>query len=145
MGKFVLALFIGLLVSQTAGALDLRLVNNNQYLYLTGKIENGDAARVRQTIKQAGPSVEALMLRSGGGSMYESIQIGTLAYDMMLNTFSPPAPNYCSQEDSRWGIGQTPCTCVSGCFLIWMGGVNRYGTVVGMHRPWDISGSMGQK
>jgi hypothetical protein len=32
---------------------------------------------------------------------------------------------------------------VSGCFLIWIGGVNRYGVILGMHRPWDVSRTMG--
>jgi hypothetical protein len=116
----------------------------NAYLYIIGKIEPGDAGRVRDTIKRYGAGIEALMLRSPGGSMYDSIEIGTLASDLMLNTFAPYAPNYCANEDARWGIAGAPCTCVSGCFLIWMGGVNRYGTVVGMHRPWDMSGTMGR-
>jgi hypothetical protein len=127
-----------------ADAVDLRLVNHNTLLYVIGKIEAGDAARVRDVLRKAGPSVEALILRSVGGSMYDSMEIGTLAYDLMLNTFAPYAPNYCATDDAGWGISRVPCTCVSGCFLIWMGGVNRYGTVVGMHRPWDTSGTMGK-
>jgi hypothetical protein len=140
-----------LMIVSTIEAAELRLIRicpdkscDIAYLYIIGKIEPGDAERVRQTIRNYGPGIEALMLRSPGGSMYDSMQIGTLASDLMLNTFAPPAPNYCANEDTRWGITNAPCTCLSGCFLIWMGGVNRYGTVVGMHRPWDTTGNMGR-
>jgi hypothetical protein len=109
-----------------------------------GKIERGDAARFRDVIGRNGPAVEALFLRSPGGSMYDSIEIGTLAHDLMLDTYAPYYAGNCQFDDSRWGIHNAPCTCVSGCFLIWMSGVNRYGVIVGMHRPWDTSGDMGR-
>lgn len=135
-----------------ACALDLRVVRScpdgscdHALLYLIGKIESGDASRVRDKLKQHGSGISALTLRSGGGSMYESIKIGTLASELMLDTYAPYYPNNCNAEDKRWGITDAPCTCVSGCFLIWMGGVNCSGIVVGMHRPWDTTGDMGQK
>jgi hypothetical protein len=28
------------------------------------------------------------------------------------------------------------CTCTSACFLIWVGGMGRYGTWIGVHRPF---------
>jgi len=112
------------------------------YIYVIGKIEPGDGARFRQVVKATGPSIDSLFLRSPGGSMYDSIQIGTLTHELMLDTYAPQTN--CGSDDNRFGINNAPCTCLSGCFLIWMGGVNRYGVTIGMHRPWDQSGNMGQ-
>jgi hypothetical protein len=54
-------------------AAELRLVNDNTLLYLIGKIEPGDGTRVREAVRAAGPTLETLMLRSVGGSMYDSM------------------------------------------------------------------------
>ena len=146
----ILAALASLILSSIAFGAEFRVVqlclerSCPANLYIIGKIEPGDGARFREVVRRTGPGIEALILRSVGGSMHDSIEIGTLASDLMLNTFAPHAPNWCPNDDTRWGVYNAPCTCVSGCFLIWMGGVNRYGTVVGMHRPWDTTGNMGQ-
>jgi hypothetical protein len=116
----------------------------NAWIYVVGKIEAGDGDRFREVVRRIGPAIDALVLRSPGGSMYDSIKIGTIAYDLMLDTYAPYRSGECASDDNRWGVYNAPCTCLSGCFLIWMGGVNRYGVIVGMHRPWDQSGSLGR-
>lgn len=129
---------------------------DNANLYIIGKINTGDAAHVMKVLEEYGPGIGSLYLRSPGGSMYESIRIGTMANELMLNTFAPssitqcgrtkyctnPRAN-CTPEHKQLGVTKAYCTCLSGCFLIWIGGVNRYGDIVGMHRPWDTSRKMG--
>lgn len=149
-------LFIALLlISAThTQAAELRVVKTegclgpcNPYpaeLYIIGTIEPGDAARVTQTIKDYGPGIWGLELRSIGGSMYNSIQIGALAKKLMLTTLAPITRDRCASEDSQNNIHNAPCTCLSGCFLIWLGGIQRIGLIIGMHRPWDTSHNMGQ-
>src|SRR5262249_35088438 len=148
----LLHLFSISIISSSASGADLQVVKTcsdcDAYLYIIGKIEVGDDQRVDALLRQHGPSVSAIMLRSIGGSMYDSINIGTLARQLLLDTFAPyyPASGFqrsCHDDDRPFGVSGAPCTCVSGCFLIWLGGVHRYGVIVGMHRPWDTSRKMG--
>jgi hypothetical protein len=112
-------------------------------IYIIGQINPGDAERFKQVLKAAGPTASLLYLRSPGGNMYESIEIGTIVKKLMLVTMAPIKEIGCSEDATR-GIYNAPCTCLSGCFLIWLGGIARTGNAVGMHRPWDTAHNMGK-
>jgi hypothetical protein len=140
---------LSLVPTRTTFAAEFRVVwpcpnGCNAYIYVIGTIESGDGDKFRDVIRRTGPAIDSLFLRSPGGSMYDSIKIGTIASDLMIDTYAPYGAGQCSNHDSRFGVYNAPCTCVSGCFLIWMGGLNRYGITVGMHRPWDMGKTMGK-
>jgi hypothetical protein len=149
MMRILTAIFLSLLFCHTSFAADIQIRRSvctqpcdGADIYIIGQIRAGDAEKFKQVVKAAGPAASLIYLRSSGGDMYESIQIGLIAKKLMLVTMAPLKEVGCSQDATR-GVYNAPCVCLSGCFLIWLGGVTRTGNAVGMHRPWDTSHNMG--
>lgn len=140
--------------------------HNTVGITITGELVMGDDERFKDVVLRAlrsGRSVESVHIYSPGGSSVAGMEIGRQIRLLRANTF---APSYEDGEfkcaiDSRlsdlnqWTggslgmIGYNPstragderCGCESACFLIWVGGVGRYGQRVGVHRvyirPYD--------
>lgn len=77
---------------------------NRISLYVSGPIKEGDYARFRNAIVQAG-SVDELLLDSPGGDLFEAIEIGRMIRSRGLATHIP---------DGAY--------CVSACNFLFMGG-----------------------
>lgn len=113
---------------------------------LTGRIEPGDAQKLRRALRQPIPqgwSFGRLLLDSPGGNVAAAIEIANVVRQALLYTSmgrvvsaQPPAP---SRIDAY--------SCVSACFLVWVAGAQRISTSflsprspdgtseIGLHRP----------
>ena len=117
-------------------------------IQLTGRIEQGDASRLRSVLQQ--PLLEgwhygALLLESPGGSVNAALEVAALVRKALLNTTTFRPPKDIHREDGY----QWRRKCVSACFLIWVAGAERVtmthsfsrgGTSetsdIGLHRPY---------
>jgi hypothetical protein len=126
-------------------------------MLLQGPIEPGDAQKFSMFLKAHHPFVSRLYLSSPGGSVADAIAIGRLTRAALIETRAPDhnffggdwrAGNFDTRPGSgilyigRWGRADNrvlcrgpSCNCASACFLIWAGGWERWGSVLGIHRP----------
>lgn len=139
---------------------------NTVGITITGELVMGDDDRFKEVVLKAlrsGRSVESVHIYSPGGSSVAGMEIGRQIRLLRANTFAPIYEDgeFKCAIDSRlsglnqWtggslGImgynpntraGDERCGCESACFLIWVGGVGRYGQRIGVHRvylrPYD--------
>jgi hypothetical protein len=119
---------------------NIRLITNKHGVHtgivIEGSIEHGAFANFERKIKQGRGFISNVFLRSPGGDVEEAIKIGRLIRELKIKTNVPiqsKGPHAC--------YGQKPlmaenCTCESACFLIFAGGVDRSGYIVGLHRSY---------
>ena len=118
---------------------------------IKGRIEPGDAGKFAQLVRNSHPFLHDVALWSPGGSVEEAVKIGRLIRKGLIFTEAPlnsqknryyldasglPA------ERQGWGsllsvrdCEGANCVCASACFLIWAAGIERTGSVLGVHRP----------
>ena len=58
-------------------------------LYIIGEIVKGDAQHFRQALREGGPQIERVQLRSPGGDVDEALEIGRMIRSVYLNTEAP--------------------------------------------------------
>ena len=124
-------------------------------ILLKGTILPGDGDKFAKILRQSHPFLYSVSLWSPGGSVEDAIKIGRLIRKGLIETEAPwrhDAPLYIDpatgsvDHQPGWGdltsnLGRTPvcmgrkCHCASACFLIWAAGVERTGSVLGLHRP----------
>jgi hypothetical protein len=110
--------------------------NPDLTVFLVGEIVSGDTDRLKAVLEQAGPEVTSVSLRSPGGSVDEGIKIGRLVRSLYMSTRAPFVEGKyvaCERESTVLGA-PVPCTCASACFLVFVGGVQRWGTDILVHR-----------
>jgi hypothetical protein len=111
----------------------------------------GDAAKFAQLVRNSHPFLHEVALWSPGGSVEEAVKIGRLIRKGLILTEAPfnnlKTPYYFDASGlpaQRLGWGSlfdvrdcegANCVCASACFLIWAAGVERKGSVLGVHRP----------
>jgi len=138
----------------------------NARITIFGKIERGDYVKFRDLVVKLGKEnvyIHTVDLNSPGGDVFEAMKIGKLIRKFMPGTWSPDSigdivecpggvVSYNDNRDPRrkdipyeklaemyddLKIGPVPgCTCDSACFLIWVGGVHRFGSFLRVHRPY---------
>jgi hypothetical protein len=105
-------------------------------LRLTGQIESGDAARVEQEIRRNLPFVDEMELVSPGGNVREAMLIGRVLRRFLIST---QVPFLIDGSASLRGLETqylpSDAGCESACFLVYVGGISRSGTRLGIHRP----------
>jgi hypothetical protein len=107
-------------------------------------IKPGDADMIEALVQRNLPFLARLALNSNGGDMTESMQIGRIARRYYLET---EAPTYGDGLRPHWifsgKITDAPgARCASACFFAWLGGVNRTGDALGIHRPFPPASEM---
>jgi hypothetical protein len=109
--------------------------------FLNGQISKGDYDKVAAFIRAHFPFLRAFSLASPGGDVDEAIKIGRLFRKYLMVTLAPIVwsdgdfPSLSANDGSSRDLCRgADCACASACALVWMGGVNRGGTV-GLHRP----------
>lgn len=112
-------------IGKRAPATDVRLyASSPERVYvIRGDIEQGADVLFKEAI--AGVRGGWLVLSSQGGDTEASMQIGRLAHLYGIKTYVP-----------------TNGLCLSGCAIIWAGGVERWvskGAVLGFHHPWFVA------
>jgi hypothetical protein len=106
-------------------------------LILEGEIVAGDYDKVEAAV-QVYPHIGVVFIGSSGGNLYESMKIGRLLRQARWTTFAPPTDE--AQLNAFKGQkllkDDRNYICASSCFLIYVGGVERNGESLGLHRPY---------
>ena len=118
---------------------------------IKGTIISGDGAKFAQLLGKNYPFLEYVLLWSPGGSVEEAMKIGRLIRKGLVKTRAP------FHQEGIWPAGHgklyddggrpqvcnnaTDCNCASACFIIWVAGVERWGNLLGLHRPTTRSTS----
>ena len=104
---------------------------------LSGEIVEGDASKLEDLIQANIPLLSILALNSNGGNVAEAIRIGRIAHRYYLSTEVPTMDGRSRVYHLAFpgGPTRTAGSCLSACFFGWLGGVNRSGDVLGIHRP----------
>jgi hypothetical protein len=108
-------------------------------IFIVGQIVSGDFQRFNEALTASKGDLIAVNIISLGGSVAEAIQIGRLIRKLSLGTNVPNLASYAPQARAQLcseaaSIAQSPCTCVSACFLIYAAGVARSGNDIHIHR-----------
>jgi len=131
--KLLLAVFVAL-VTHYSQAADIRAFQTNKVI-IEGEFVEGDYDRFVRTVDAIGFDVSEVSIYSKGGSVAEAIAIGTLIRELRLHTAAPrgfgASGNVCPGVKE-----QSNCTCLSACVLVFVGGIHRYGNVLGVHRSY---------
>lgn len=109
---------------------------------LEGEIQPGDYDRFVTQILNGGLGTE-LWLNSPGGDVFEAMKIGRLVRELRLDTHAPDRVGntaFCSAHPQ--GTDLNKCSCASACFLIFVAGVNRHGSHLGIHRVFPSHDSL---
>ena len=102
---------------------------------IEGPIERGDFDRFLRTVIELGRNAPEVFIYSKGGDAFEAMKIGSLIRALKLPTAT--ADGSPSHPMCFHGIrSETNCSCESACFLIWAAGIERFGSVVGLHRTY---------
>ena len=103
-------------------------------ILLRGPIEKGDAKRLLSIMRRPlanAQYVQKLVLDSPGGDIEEAIALSRVVRTALLGTSTFGIP----RGGRNWFHG----TCLSACFLVWIGGVKRSEDQdrpsIGLHRP----------
>ncbi|HEX9211233.1 MAG TPA: DUF4189 domain-containing protein [Bradyrhizobium sp.] len=129
---------------------------------ILGHIEPGDDQLFLKAVLpelRNGGYIYQVRIYSRGGNTDAAFKIGRMVRLLRASAVAPEVSNdtrVCSlnpfyaesggEYSGSFGIrfsyesgeGDPTCTCMSACSIIWMGGVGRFGDVVGVHRmAWD--------
>lgn len=128
-------LFFALTLTPIASnSADIRAFQKHNAI-VEGEIVAGDFDRFVKTIDSPGMEIDNISVYSKGGNVTEAIAIGTLIRELRLHTTAPRG--FGSRGNVCPGIKeQSNCTCLSACVLVFVGGVHRYGNVLGVHRSY---------
>ena len=97
---------------------------------IEGRIAPGDFVKFAALVL-ATPGANVVWLASPGGNMSEALRIGRLIRQLAMEVRAPAdrAQPLVHLQDSDNN------TCASACFFLYVAGVNRQGSVLGIHKP----------
>jgi hypothetical protein len=158
MRNLLTSLYFAACMPITASAATFSVLCDNSFevasqactIQLSGRIEQGDASRLRSVIGQNLPDgwrYGAVLLESPGGSVSAALEVAEVVRKAMLDTTTYRLPKDAVNPKKLGTDGyQTRRKCVSACFLIWVAGSDRsaftYSLVeggtsdIGLHRPY---------
>lgn len=132
--------FSALFTFQSAIAADIRPAKSARgeplgAIMIEGEITQGDYVKfINAFIDNPGRN-SSVYLYSPGGDFIEALKIGRLIHTLKLTTWAPMSVetdglplNEVNDPSNRM--------CASACFFIFAAGANRFGDIVGIHRPY---------
>jgi hypothetical protein len=114
-------------------------------IVIEGEIMKGDYERFIKKIRQHNGKIGKVYIFSPGGNFFDAIDIGRAIRRLELTTVVPE-----SEYGQPWcnPLKHFPehysCICAGSCFFIFIGGVNRAGTYMEVHRPSFDKNEFGQ-
>lgn len=126
----------------------------NSTITINGEINSGDYQKFLAVLLEAGPTAETIAISSNGGNVEEAINIGILIRKLYLKTEFPDRVPENYHDITLAGKAICPraiyhsttiinkpndihsCSCESACFLISVAGINRVGSMLGVHRAF---------
>ena len=122
-------------LATAASAADVRLAQSTTGaplpgVVIEGPIAPGDFAEFASLV-MATEGTNVVWLASPGGNLSEALRIGRLIRQLALETRAPidRARPLVHLEDAENN------TCASACFFLYVAGVKRQGSVLGIHKP----------
>tara|TARA_R110002050_G_scaffold1244_4_gene8592 strand:+ start:26367 stop:27299 length:933 start_codon:yes stop_codon:yes gene_type:complete len=123
-------------INSNAYAASIELAKSNRGTSLSGitiegRIEKGDYRKfLALTLSTKG--VSYIFLASPGGNFLEALKIGNLIRKLKLQVW---APMFKGSHIVRLS-DKSNAICASSCFFIYAAGINRTGSILGIHRPY---------
>ena len=113
---------------------DLASDELNGSIIIDGQIEDGDYEKFIEAVADAGSYKGHVFISSRGGNVGAAIGIGNLIRALRFTTEVP-------MQSSRGGghcLSEvlSECTCASACVLVYLGGVEREGNLLAIHRTF---------
>lgn len=115
-------------------AANIELNDELTQINIVGPISSGDYEKFLNAVLTGGAQANEINLASPGGDVLEAMKIGRLIRELKYTTRAPEGTaldSYCPYSETS-----TYCTCESACVLIYLGGVERAGILLGIHRPY---------
>ncbi|MEM8836756.1 MAG: hypothetical protein AAGE89_01585 [Pseudomonadota bacterium] len=106
------------------------------HIIIEGDIAEGDSDRFAEIAWRSQGRLQSVYLFSNGGDFTEGIMLGRMIRELKLVTIVPSQDENGnpSCEDNVKPEDAANCICASACFLIYLGGVARYGDYLAVHR-----------
>ena len=130
----VIALCVTVASIDEAAAAEIR--RQASYYVIEGEIENGDFDKFEALVRLRGMFVHSVAIGSPGGDMMEAMRIGRLVREMRLSTSSALMMVPGKKTKSLFIKDLSNDICASSCFYIFIAGIDRFGHVLGIHRPY---------
>jgi hypothetical protein len=136
---FIFFVFLFSVSSNSIAAnISVKEIHRSNVILVEGEIVNGDFEKFVEAVLQGGTRANNVFIASVGGDALESMRIGRLIRDLKFSTIAPLKDEkghpYCD-----WAApiaNSKNCTCLSSCVLIYLSGINRKGTYLGVHRTF---------
>lgn len=130
-------LAFAVLASKASYAADIRLGKSGQgnplsVIVIEGEIEPGDYLKFVNTFIENRGRNYGVVLYSPGGDFQEALKIGQLVHALKLTTNAPERTSATMYEINN----PSNKLCASSCFFIFAAGAQRFGEIVGIHRPY---------
>ncbi len=133
----IMALMSWAFVISTANAADIRPAKSAHgqplsAIMIEGEIKPGDYIKFINVFLENDHRNYKVILKSPGGDFLEALKIGRLIHALKLTTSAPEKTQVKMYEihDSANNV------CASSCFFIFVAGAQRFGEIVGIHRPY---------
>ena len=107
-------------------------------IVIQGEIMKGDYERFIKKVRRNNGKIRNVYIFSPGGNFSEAIKIGRAIRTLELSTV---VPSQREDDQPRCDPSKTfpkdyNCICAGSCFFIFIGGVNRSGRYMVVHRPY---------
>jgi hypothetical protein len=161
----------GLLACIEARAADIRALHSRCFFFddckepapdailVSGTVAEGDAEKFRNTVRRTPTVMRSVILRSTGGNVSEAMKIGRDIRKLLMETEGPEL-DFRSDKTFEYYGGDRPscvengsatfkgsrfkgtdCYCSSACFLLYVGGIRRELSYLGIHRVYLDAGT----
>lgn len=102
-------------------------------ILIEGLLQPGDSKKFFELLTSNKGNISEVYLYSGGGDAIEAIRIGEIIRQYKLNTNAP----FGTQQKPVCKLplnDNSNCKCESACFLMYVAGIHRQASVLGIHR-----------
>jgi len=117
-------------------------------IVIEGEIEPGDFEEFIRIVRDNQGKIREVAVFSPGGDFYEAMKIGRAMRALQLASRVPVRSQFgqplCDETGALNPLNPQNCTCASAGFFIHIGGVERNGTYLAVHRPYFGKGPFGK-